>query len=204
MLPQTALAATPLPAALHPVAYGTSSPAVKALQQKLLSLGYLKPGNVTGSYDSATFYAVLAFQKQANLSRDGVAGPQTIKALRHATRPVPAYRLPGRRLEVSLAKQLAYLIDNNKVVFTIEVSTAGPGHYTPTGSFHIYGKSLNAWSNEFNVWLPYSNFVVGGIYMHGYPDVPPYPASHGCIREPMPFAADVYAFTHVGTLVTVH
>lgn len=200
-VPSTALAAPPT---LHPVTTSSPAAAVRPLQQKLSSLGYLTARNVDGSYDSATVYAVLAFQKQAGLSRDGIAGPQTIAALRKAARPTPAFNLPGRRVEISIGKQLAYLIDDNTVVRTIEVSTAGPGHYTPTGRFHIYGKSLNAWSNEFHVWLPYSSFVVGGIYMHGYPDVPAYPASHGCIRVPLPFAPDVYAFTRVGTQVYIH
>ena len=49
---------------------------------------------------------------------------------------------------------------------TIHVSTAAPGHVTPTGHFHVYAKSLMSWSNLFHVWLPYASYVVGGDAIH--------------------------------------
>jgi lipoprotein-anchoring transpeptidase ErfK/SrfK len=33
--------------------------------------------------------------------------------------------------------------------------------------------------------MPYSVEVSGNIFIHGYSDVPSYPASHGCIRLPL-------------------
>jgi lipoprotein-anchoring transpeptidase ErfK/SrfK len=86
---------------------------------------------------------------------------------------------------------------------TIHVSTAGPGHVTPTGHWHVYSKSLMSWSNLFHVWLPYASYVVGGDAMHSYPSVPGYPASHGCIRIPAPEAPWVYAWAPIGTPVWI-
>jgi len=38
----------------------------------------------------------------------------------------------------------------------------------------------------------YSNYFIGGFAIHGYVDVPPYPASHGCVRVPMWIATHLY------------
>ena len=40
--------------------------------------------------------------------------------------------------------------------------------------------------------------------MHGYPDVPPYPASHGCVRIPMWIATTIYAQIAYGSAVYVY
>ncbi len=60
---------------------GASGSRVRTLQERLISLGYLG-GTPTGTYDSATRAAVMAFQKKTKgLYDDGVAGPETLKAL---------------------------------------------------------------------------------------------------------------------------
>jgi lipoprotein-anchoring transpeptidase ErfK/SrfK len=52
--------------------------------------------------------------------------------------------------------------------------------------------------------LYYPNYLVNGIAIHGSPSVPPYPASHGCIRIPMFAAKDFYDMTPLGTIVVVY
>ena len=60
---------------------GTSGKRVETLQRRLIELGWLD-GKVTGTYDSATEAAVRAFQKRTSgLYEDGVAGPETLRAL---------------------------------------------------------------------------------------------------------------------------
>ena len=59
---------------------GNSSSQVRQLQERLIALGYLA-GKATGNFDNATEAAVLAFQRRAGLSADGVAGPSTLQAL---------------------------------------------------------------------------------------------------------------------------
>ncbi len=46
----------------------------------------------------------------------------------------------------------------------------------------------------FQTWLPYASYFFQGIAFHEYPDVPVYPASHGCVRVPAPEAKGVYGF----------
>jgi lipoprotein-anchoring transpeptidase ErfK/SrfK len=55
----------------------------------------------------------------------------------------------------------------------------------------------------FSVWLPYAFYFNQGIAFHEYPDVPPYPASHGCVRVPAPEAKKVYRFAALDTVVIV-
>ena len=60
---------------------GSSGERVKTLQRRLIQLGYLASGSVTGKYDDATEAAVRAFQKRNGLWEDGVAGPDTLRKI---------------------------------------------------------------------------------------------------------------------------
>src|SRR5919201_735436 len=47
-------------------------------------------------------------------------------------------------------------------------------------------------------------YFVGGYAIHGNPAVPPYPASHGCVRVPMWIAPMLYAENPYGETVFVY
>ena len=60
---------------------GASGQKVRTLQNRLIQLGWLG-GKATGTFDEATEAAVRAFQKKTKgLWEDGVAGPDTLRAL---------------------------------------------------------------------------------------------------------------------------
>ena len=59
---------------------GDSGSSVSNLQQRLKALGWYT-GSVDGKYGGGTTSAVIAFQKAASLSVDGVAGSRTVKKL---------------------------------------------------------------------------------------------------------------------------
>jgi acryloyl-coenzyme A reductase len=46
--------------------------------------------------------------------------------------------------------------------------------------------------------------MVGGYAIHGYPSVPLYPASHGCIRVPIPQAAGIDRAISLGDTIYVY
>jgi lipoprotein-anchoring transpeptidase ErfK/SrfK len=48
-----------------------------------------------------------------------------------------------------------------------------------------------------------SNYFNGGDAIHGYPEVPPYAASHGCLRVPILDAPQIYGWVQIGTPVDV-
>ncbi|MDD2562319.1 MAG: peptidoglycan-binding domain-containing protein [Eubacteriales bacterium] len=62
---------------------------VKQMQTRLIELGYLQPGGNDGDFGTGTFNAVREFQRNNNLTTDGVAGPATLSVLYGAS-PVPA------------------------------------------------------------------------------------------------------------------
>jgi hypothetical protein len=185
------------------LAAGATGAPVRALQQRLAALGYLPPGYGSGAYDYATMQAATAFQGWEGIARDGVAGPLTLRALHTADRPVPWSR-DSRHMEVHKAQQVLLLVDGGRVVRAIHVSTAAPGHVTPDGTFAIYRKERMSWSVPFQVWMPYASYFTGGYALHEYPDVPPYPASHGCVRVPMWVAPRLFEADGYGTTVYVY
>jgi len=91
-----------------------------------------------------------------------------------------------------------------QVVYTLTASSGAPGYETNAGSFKVFRKERNSWSYPYQVWLPWASYFDGGIAFHEYKDVPPYPASHGCVRVSAPEARFVYEFATMGTPVTVY
>ena len=49
-----------------------------------------------------------------------------------------------------------------------------------------------------------SSYFNGGDAIHGYAEVPPYAASHGCLRVPVPDALTIYDWVALGTPVDVY
>ena len=182
---------------------GKESEGTRALQERLEELGFLREDGVDGRTGPQTTSAVVAFQKWTGLERDGVAGPATLAALERAVRPEPIGRGSGHRVEVLLDRQLTLVIDGGRVTRVLDVSSGKPGFETPPGSFSVFRKEVNSWSVPYKVWLPWASYFVGGVAFHEYPDVPPYPASHGCGRVPVWDAKWLYDVTPIGTPVTV-
>jgi L,D-transpeptidase-like protein/putative peptidoglycan binding protein len=168
---------------------GDTGPAVLALQTYLVSLGYWL-GTPDGVFGDSTQQAVYALEKAGNLVRSGVVGTQASLALARGVRPKPR-PASGNLIEVDLQDDLLMIIQNGKLVYTLNTSTGGGYTYTddgvtsvaitPTGIFHIYATidgldvdSLGA------LWRP--RFFEGGFAIHGDSYVPPVPVSHGCVR----------------------
>lgn len=183
---------------------GERSLSVRALQKRLAELRYLPRNAVDGVDGYRTQQAVLAFQSWRGLDRDGVVGPATMAALAKASPPQPHGKGPARRIEVYPDRGVTLLIKNDRTKRAIHVSTGGPGNETPAGTFEVFRKELRSWSVPFQTWLPYASYFNNGIAFHEYPDVPTYPASHGCVRVPAPEAPGVYEFAAIGTTVIVY
>ena len=178
--------------------------AVKDVQQQLIKLGYLLPGDADGRFGPATQNAILSFQKWERLGRTGLLNNKTKARLAVATHPSPISRgTAGKRAEILLDRQVALLINENKVVRTIAVSTGKATTPTPPGNYRVYAKIRRWWSTPFREWLPWALPFVGGIAFHELQDVPVYPASHGCVRQSFTVARWTYDFAAVGMPVKV-
>jgi lipoprotein-anchoring transpeptidase ErfK/SrfK len=135
------------------------------------------------------------------------------------------------KIVVNVGEQKAYFYKGKQLVGETTVSTGKPGFSTPPGRYSVVSKSIDHVSTVFGDYvddygnvvrsnvdsrkdarpkgshfdgarMPYAMFFRGGYAMHqGY--VPPYAASHGCIRLPGRMAERFFDNAPVGTSVTV-
>jgi lipoprotein-anchoring transpeptidase ErfK/SrfK len=80
------------------------------------------------------------------------------------------------------------------------VSTGKPSTPTLPGWFRVWTKQPG--TNDKGMY--YSSYFDGSRALHGYPEVPPYAASHGCVRMPFWDALYVYNLAPIGIGVVVH
>jgi lipoprotein-anchoring transpeptidase ErfK/SrfK len=52
--------------------------------------------------------------------------------------------------------------------------------------------------------MVHSAYFTGAYATHGYPSVPPFPASHGCLRVPIADALSLFRWIRIGTRVDVY
>jgi peptidoglycan hydrolase-like protein with peptidoglycan-binding domain len=158
---------------------GSSGPAVAELERRLTELRYWV-GTLDDAYDDDTAHAVTAFQKVAGLQRDGAAGPQVFAALPDAAPPANRSS-EGSLIEIDLARQVLLLVRDGRTATVFDVSTGKPSTPTATGRFEIEREIDGYHRSKLGV-LYRPEYFHGGQAMHGFPNVPPYPASHGCVR----------------------
>jgi peptidoglycan hydrolase-like protein with peptidoglycan-binding domain len=104
----------PVPRPPPPPRLPAPDAAVKAAQQRLVTLGYLLPGDDDGRLGPVTQNAILAFQKWARLNRTGLLDTRTSVRLATATRPAPiTHAGAGKRAEILLDRQVTLLIAND-------------------------------------------------------------------------------------------
>jgi peptidoglycan hydrolase-like protein with peptidoglycan-binding domain len=177
---------------------GSAGSSVSLLQQRLRAQRYMLRG-VTGHYGYDTYEAVLAFQKVHWLSRTGRVDARFWHVLLHSSVPAARYRGPGLHFEVDKSRQVLFDVSGGVVTRVIHVSTGATGN-TPLGVWHVYSKTAG-----YNAKGMYDSlYFVGGFAIHGYADVPPYPASHGCVRIPIWIAPILYETHPYGTTVYIY
>ncbi|MEO8289422.1 MAG: L,D-transpeptidase family protein [Gaiellaceae bacterium] len=178
------------------LATGSSGVAVLALERRLAQLRHELRG-VNRYYAFDTYEAVLAFQKVHGMTRTGRVSEAVWARL--AAARIPHARVDqGDHVEISKTRQVMYEVRSGKVVRIVHVSTGATGN-TPVGKWRVYGKVPGLNSHG----MYYSLFWLRGFAIHGYASVPPWPASHGCVRTPMWFAPGFYARWSVGATIYV-
>lgn len=165
-------------AGVRPLAPGDTGPAVEAVQDRLLHLGFWLIAS--GAYDDPTLHAVTAFEKVNDLERDGHLSVDDLGVLTDAERPVPRSN-DGPVIEIDLGHQVVLIAHDGTVEWVFDTSTGAIAGATPTGWFAIY-REIDGIRISHLGELYRPKYVIGGVAMHGYPDVPAQPASHGCIR----------------------
>ncbi|MEV0404668.1 L,D-transpeptidase family protein [Actinoallomurus sp. NPDC050550] len=208
-----AVAATsPVSAQANPTLhFGDKGPAVTRLQQRLAALHY-DPGTVDGQYGSQTRFAVWAFQKVQGMHPTQAApvGTKTWAALAKPRTPKSIVKGgAANRAEVDLTHQLLFIYKGGRLTLISHISSGRAYYYykgqkvngrTPTGNYSVYRKA-KGWETGPLGKLYKGNYFHGGYAIHGEPDVPLYPASHGCVRTPMHTADIVANLLPIGTRV---
>jgi hypothetical protein len=175
---------------------GSAGPSAFELDRRLHELHYAL-ARVDGYYGQDDIDAVFAFQKLHGLPRTGRVDTRFWLELGRAG--IPRARYPGTHVEVSKGRQVLFLVRNGRVALIVQVSTGATGN-TPLGHWRVYSKVPGYNAKE----MYFSSFFVGGFAIHGYHDVPPYPASHGCVRMPLWVATRVYSLVDYGTNVYIY
>jgi hypothetical protein len=105
---------------------------------------------------------------------------------------------------ISIEKQLLRVYDAEGFLAETPVSTGMRGHATPMGVFSVIQKHKYHQSNIYSgAPMPYMQRITwSGVAMHAGV-LPGYPASHGCIRMPMGFAAKLWGWTRMGARVVI-
>jgi peptidoglycan hydrolase-like protein with peptidoglycan-binding domain len=171
---------------------------VRILQSKLAAMKYRVPR--TGVYDGGTANAVMAWRKMAGLSRTYVASSDVFSGLL-AGKGQFKVRHPGdgRHVEARISKQVFALIEGGKVQQIYHTSTGAPSTPTIRGKFRVYRKDPGTNAKG----MVDSVYFIRGYAIHGYSSVPPYNASHGCLRVPIPNAREIFNWLQLGNVVWV-
>ncbi len=185
------------------VGYGYQGPFVAALLDRLRALGYAAPSPRT-VLDSDAQQAIYAFQKAQRLERTGLADAAFWTRLAKPAEVVPRYKSPADHIEIDKQRQILMIVRDSRVALVSPVSTAGiAGYYTPVGRFAISRKVPGYDPSPLGV-LYKPMYFYGGYAIHGNPSVPPYPASHGCIRVPNFVADRLFESEPYGEVVIVY
>jgi len=181
---------------------GSRGPLVAWMERKLGAISY-QPGAVDGMFDARTAEAVMAFQKVEGLDRTGTAGDAVWSRVVSAGRPTARNAVSGTRVEVDLTKQALLLVADGVVEMTVPIASGRQGWRTPTGTFSVERK-LPYWRRSALGLLYKPVYFRGGYAIHGSYSVPPYPASHGCVRVSV-FTMDIlYPLLPLGARVDVY
>jgi hypothetical protein len=180
---------------------GASGPYVRGMLAGLRRLAFRIPG-MGSSFTAQVKDSVMAFQKTYRLPRTYVFNTACWRKLDGAKLIKPRYVRPATHIEVDKARQILMIVKGGKPYGIICVSTGATGN-TPEGTFRIQQKHPYT-SSGFGGTLVRTMGFLGDFAIHGWADVPPYPASHGCVREPIWACYWTYDNSWVGETVYIY
>ena len=106
-------------------------------------------------------------------------------------------------LEVDKSRQVVFVVRDGRVRWTFNTSTGTEEPYsyegrrymadTPAGHWTIFRQVDGVRASELGRLYRPKYFHREGIALHGYTFVPPYPASHGCVRVTRPAIDFIWA-----------
>lgn len=169
--------------------------------QSLVDAGYYTGGHVSGKFNHGSQLATLAFRKVNNMARNYQYKPVIFQKLLMGKGAFQPRYHTGHHVEVDISRQVMALVDGDKVVATFHVSTGKPSTPTVRGTYHFYRKDPGYNSEG----MYYSVYFIRGYATHGYNPVPMHEAaSHGCVRNPIPFSQYIYNWINLGDAIHIY
>lgn len=182
------------PSGLPPLTSGDTGELVIVLQTRLNELGF-RTADEPGYFGAGTWSAVMALQKFEGLERTGSVDSLTWTHLYAPTGVMPPPRpATGIQLEVDLERQVVIVLNAEQPLQVTILNTSTGGNYaytspdghediafTPTGMYNGYRRYDGVEEAPLGT-LYRPIYFYQGWAVHGSPDVPAYPASHGCVR----------------------
>jgi hypothetical protein len=178
---------------------GARGPAVRLLQARLAARGYVV--GTRGVYDARTARAVLAFRKVTGMARTPLAGADVFSRLARGGGQFRV-RFPehGKHVEADLSRQVIAFIRDGRAERIYPVSSGASSTPTIRGHFRVYLKTPGTNAKG----MVFSSYFIRGYAIHGYASVPVFPASHGCLRVPVPEAVSIFRWLSYGDRVDVY
>jgi hypothetical protein len=179
---------------------GSHGVSVELLEARLLELHYRLVATGDGDFDYRTADAVIAFHKVQRMPRTGTVDAATWRALADPLTPRPEHTWRGVHFEVDQTRQVAMVVEDGEITAIFHVSTGKPSTPPRDGLFRVVRKLAGYSAHR----LYYPSYFDGNRAFHGWPEVPTYAASHGCVRVPYWNALWVYGLADLGTRVAVY
>lgn len=145
--------------------------------------------------------AMLAFRKVNGMSWNSSYSRKIFRLLLEGKGEFkPKHPGAGKHVEVDISRQVMAFVRKGKAVHVFHVSTGAPSSPTIQGKFNFYLRQPG-----YNQKMMYYSVYFSGNYAtHGFSSVPNYNASHGCVRNPIPYSVFIYNWIDLGMAAYVY
>jgi hypothetical protein len=175
-------------------------PVTRLYNESLVAEGYYI-GHMSSHFSLGSRLATAAFRKVNNMARNTQYKPVIFRKLLMGRGGFQPRYHTGHHVEVDISRQVMALVDGDKVAATFHVSTGKSSTPTVRGTYHFYMKTPGYNSHG----MYYSVYFIRGYATHGYNPVPMHEAaSHGCVRNPIPFSVYIYNWIHLGDAIHIY
>jgi hypothetical protein len=176
-------------------------PITRLYNDSLVRQGYYIGRNASSRFTLGSRLGTAAFRKVNNMARNMQYKPVIFRKLLMGRGGFQPRYHSGRHVEVDISRQVMALINGDDPVATFHVSTGKSSTPTVRGTYHFYRKEPG--TNSHGMYM--SVYFIRGYATHGYPSVPMHEAaSHGCVRNPIPFSVYIYNWIHLGDAIHVY
>ena len=177
----------------------SKGPAARLFNRSLQAQGF-HTGTKGARVTMGTRLAIKAFRKTNRMARNYSYRPSIFRTLLMGKGGFEPRHDDGRHVEVDISRQVMSLIQGDTPVHTFHVSTGAPSTPTVRGKFRFYMKQAGYNAKR----MYFSVYFIRGYATHGYNPVPNYNASHGCVRNPIPFSRFIYNWIQIGMPIYVY